>query len=117
MNLRKGQLKTFDQAKTTKKQHTKPCSDCPWSRNSVPGWLAQSTPIEWLEYAHGETLLECHTLIPQQCAGAAIYRANVCKVPRDKTQLQLPADEIRVFANQQEFYDHHKTELFAVTKK
>lgn len=101
------QLVTHDQAKTTTKQHTKPCSDCPFSRKALRGWLASDTPAEWMRMAHGETRHECHTLLPQQCAGAAIYRANVVKRPRDRTLLQLPADRAKVFASPAEFLAHH----------
>ena len=42
-----------------------------------------------------------------QCAGAAIYRANVCKSPRDGSLLKLPADRETVFADKSEFWEHH----------
>jgi len=41
----------------------RPCNDCPWRRKSCAGWLG---PFGI-----------------KQCAGAAVYRANVCKSPRD----------------------------------
>lgn len=58
--------------------------------------------------AHGEVKLECHVLLPHQCAGGAIYRDNVCKSPRDKTLLRLPQDKKRVFSSPQEFLNHHE---------
>lgn len=89
-------------------RHTKPCADCPWARKALPGWLGDLTAEDWLEHAHGETRLECHTLRGQQCAGGAIYRANVAKRPRDRELLNLPRDTGRVFANRDEFLAHHK---------
>jgi hypothetical protein len=62
---------------------------------------------EWVLAAHGECEVECHTLTGVQCAGIAIYRANVCKTPRDPKILRLPTDREKVFANPTEFRTHH----------
>lgn len=89
-------------------QHKKPCSDCPWSRDSLPGWLGSDTAEDWRAMAHGETKVFCHCISNQQCAGIAIYRANVCKAPRDSSQLKLPSDHKAVFSTPNEFMEHHK---------
>lgn len=75
--------------------------------------------------AHGEEPIACHTSIPDsdespddvflgwdepgalQCAGAAIYRANVHKSPRDSAIAILPADLETVFGFG-EFREHHE---------
>jgi hypothetical protein len=101
-----GQLKTYHDAVKTKSQHKQPCSDCPFSRKSLPGWLGSMNADEWVQAVHGEALIDCHTT-DKQCAGAAIYRANNCKVPRDRTILQLPANRQKVFASPVEFIKHH----------
>lgn len=106
----KRRLVTYLEAKKTKAQHTKPCADCPWARGAVKGWLGSSTPEQWLQAAHGESLIDCHTVIPWQCAGSAIYRANVGKVPRDASLLRLPPDKKCVFSTPMEFIEHHKHE-------
>ena len=105
--MKRRQLITSDEARTTPKQHKKPCSDCPFSRGSLAGWIP-TTPVEWAMQAHNEDRIECHALLPHQCAGAAIYRSNVCKDPRDKTLLVLPADKKLVFASIKEFLEHHE---------
>lgn len=64
------------------------------------------TADEWLQAAHNETLIKCHCFKNQQCAGAAIYRRNVAKLPRPPA-LILPADRELVFASRQEFKTHH----------
>ncbi len=69
-------------------QHDKPCGDCPWRRRSVVGWLGGLTPEQWVLEAQSEAQIVCHTVVgePQpQCVGAAIYRANTCKSPRNKS--------------------------------
>lgn len=49
----------------------------------------------------------CHVLKGAQCAGLAIYRANVCKSPRDPNAIKLPADREKVFATPMEFRMQH----------
>ena len=104
---KRGQLKTVEDAVPAKGQHETPCSDCPWARESLAGWLGPYTADEWLQLAHGETTIECHTLTGAQCAGSAVYRANVLKNPRHPEILTLPADKEKVFANPIEFKKHH----------
>lgn len=86
----------------------KPCRDCPWRRVSAPGWLgSEADAQEWIERAHGETDVECHITEGHQCAGIAIYRANVCKVVKDRDTRILNPDREAVFALPQQFKDHH----------
>jgi hypothetical protein len=101
-------LISSDEAVETKGQCRKPCSDCPWSRQALPGWLGSNTREEWIAIAHGEFRVDCHTRKNNECAGLAIYRANVCKSVRDPSVLVLPADRDAVFARPQEFLDHHE---------
>lgn len=112
MNKR-GQLITTEEARPAQGQHKSPCSDCPWARRSLAGWLGSATREEWLGDAHGEARIECHTLIGAQCAGAAIYRANVSKLPRDGSLLRLPSNPELVFADKHEFWDHHSMDRVA----
>ena len=103
----KRRLISSEEARPAAGQHKKPCSDCPWARTSLPGWLGSASVEEWVAEAHGEGVIECHALTGAQCAGAAIYRTNVCKSPRDPSILLLPADRERVFAAPKEFTSHH----------
>ena len=96
-----------------------PCAKCPFSRSCTPGALGGSTPGVYIGQAEGPFLLTCHmsegydqSVGPQpelpQCAGAAIYRANLGvagKMP--DFLLSLPADENLVFASHAEFMAHH----------
>lgn len=100
-------LITSDEAVETRGQTKRPCSDCPWARAALPAWLGGNTKEEWLQFAHGEFKVECHTRKDNQCAGVAIYRANVCKLPMDPAVLTLPPDRKAVFATPQEFLEHH----------
>jgi hypothetical protein len=98
---------TSDEAQPANGQHKAPCGDCPWRRDALRGWLGSLSVEEWLREAHGEARIECHTLTGAQCAGAAIYRGNVCKKPRDPNILKLPAAHVRVFSSPAEFTSHH----------
>ena len=102
------QLISSDESLPTDTQPIHPCADCPWSRNALPGWLGGPTVDGWLAFAHSDDVILCHTLIGPQCAGVAIYRANVAKLPRDPDVLRLPADRERVFASPNEFRNHHE---------
>lgn len=103
-------------AKPHPKQHRAPCSDCPWSRGSVPGWLGPGTIEEWHRAAHSDAPIDCHTRKEPkganhwQCAGAAIYRANVIKSVRPPN-LELPKNLKLVFGFG-EFDKHHAAGLF-----
>ncbi len=103
----KGQLKSGDQARTVTTQHKSPCSDCPWARKSLAGWLGSLSPRYWISVILGDGKVDCHTRVPMQCAGAATFRANICKSPRDRSVLQLPQDKVKVFSAPEEFMKHH----------
>lgn len=100
-------LISSDEAVQSDCQHERPCSDCPWSRQSLNGWLGGSTPSEWVSAAHSDMVINCHVISNQQCAGLAIYRRNVAKLPMPPN-LILPADREAVFSSPTEFKLHHE---------
>lgn len=91
-----------------------PCSQCPWRKSAAPGYLGPYSPRQWLRIAHGESAIACHKTIKvsgswegtSQCAGAAAFRANVCKNPRDPQVIAGPPRE-DVFQSNEEFMRHH----------
>jgi hypothetical protein len=102
-----------DEAVVTKTQHKKPCADCPFARTAIPGWLGANTIQEWVDMIHGEAFIHCHCTKNQQCAGAAIFRANLLKVPRHPIQLRLPEDTKLCFGTTEEFVTHHQNTMGA----
>lgn len=106
--MKRRQLISSDDAVPVSGNLKKPCTDCPWARTALPGWTGSLTPEEWVAAAHGEARIECHVFEGSQCAGAAIYRANVVKTCRDPTVPRLPADRVAVFALPKEFIEHHE---------
>lgn len=95
-----------DEAVRADHQHTSPCCDCPMRRDSVPGWLGGATPQEYKLLAHSDQIVMCHVIENQQCAGMAIYRANVVKRV-DPPGLILSKDKETVFGFG-EFLEHHR---------
>lgn|ERR1041384_3997814 len=102
-----------EEAEIATRQPTEPCPDCPFSRQSLSGWLGNLTVDEWIRSAHGESVIDCHALVSKsgaafQCAGAAIYRANIAKKCWPQTgALELPRNKIKVFTSPMEFQEHH----------
>jgi hypothetical protein len=100
------------------KQHSKPCGECPWRKESAAGWLGASTPVEFLQQSESGIKMPCHLHINYEqddweneidnvpeCAGRSIHIANRCKSVSGI--LKLPADRDTVFSNPQDFIDHH----------
>ena len=104
-------------------QRKTPCGTCPFARRTKPGTLGGS-PIEtFAGQAHGPFLLPCHqgkgyvqdadTVANdpervEECAGAAIFRANVGATERlPEGLLRLDVDTLLVFATFDEFAQHH----------
>lgn len=107
------QLITGDQAKPSKVQHKLPCSDCPFARTALRGWLGDFTANDWVQMVRSESRIECHMKIGPQCAGAAIFRTHIMKCPRDRATLTLPKNIAKVFASIGEFLNHHlRTDRF-----
>lgn len=111
----------------------KPCNDCPFRRDSIPGWCGDSEP-EWFvesaladytQYQDGSYLAPCHQTVDYNdpdwesklgdaaaCAGALIFAKNRCKSPRDPNRnaavRSVDTDYETVFASPDEFIEHHR---------
>lgn len=100
-----------------------PCNDCPWRRVALAGWLGPYDAAKWLEIAHSDSAVACHKTIRtvneqgvgdwnhpamRQCRGLAMFRANMCKLPRFAAVPVGPVDHDRVFSNGPEFLAHHE---------
>lgn len=100
-------------------QHTSPCSGCPFRRDIKPGELGGSPAETYVGQIVLPFWLPCH-MSPNyqgkeskatevcQCAGAAIFRANIGIVP-PRPLLALPRDTDKVFSTLADFYAHHKS--------
>lgn len=69
------------------KHLTKPCKECPFARHCTPGATGGAPAVVYVGQAHAPMYLPCHMsagyaedrndFSNPQCAGAAIYRANL----------------------------------------
>ncbi len=101
-----------------------PCRECPWSRTTPPGGNHPGgSPVEtYIGQVNGPFWLACHMRYEKgvdakdqtpgrapECAGAAIFRANVGLSDKLSQRLhRLPSDTKKVFADFAEFMAHHK---------
>jgi hypothetical protein len=106
-------LVSSNEEKRVTKQHKQPCSDCPFRRDALRGWLGGAEPEVYARMAHSDQVILCHTLLGAQCAGSAIYRANVCKLAASEA-LRLPPDRKAVFTSPSEFVSHHGGKPYAI---
>ena len=110
---------------TTYRPPTKqPCSDCPFRRKAMPGWLGGSSPEGFIDCMNRDEPLPCHQTIDyddpdwllkwsaqeagSMCAGALIFMANKLQRPRAKGFPTLPQNKAAVFANTVEFVRYHR---------
>lgn len=98
--------------------HKKPCSECPWRRKHVPGWLG-GYPAETFtnQVQFNGPPVPCHKTLEDgskgeaMCAGALIMMKNSCKSaqhPDYGDALEhIERDTISVFSFPHEFLQHH----------
>lgn len=112
------------------KSMKKPCKDCPFSKTVIPGGLGGSDPSVYIGQGHGPFYLPCHKTCDftdpdwkdniqnqKQCAGAAIYRANIERQQfMPDSLLKLDKDN-SVFESPEELYAHHKEISIEEAKK
>lgn len=100
-----------------------PCRECPFNRDSAPGYLGADDPVGFMAATLRDSPMPCHMTVDyedpdwraetgpfgdaRQCAGAAIFFSNICKLSRDLHRDSLPSDRETVFSTPQEFIDHH----------
>ena len=106
----------------------KPCHDCPFRRDIKPGTLGGSHFTVYIGQTVGPFVLNCHTaegyrakqtdcMAVAQCAGAAIFRANIGIAFLLPDALHaLPADTDAVFGSMEEFIAHHEGWPLAVAE-
>lgn len=101
--------------------HKQPCRECPFRRNSLPGYLGEDTPEGFMATTLADVPMPCHLTIDYEeddwdgdqmeeasyCAGALNFFRNMCKSSRDRRRPQGEKDPT-VFSRPQEFLDHHK---------
>lgn len=105
----------------------KPCRECPFRKESLPGYLGGFTVAQVIQAAVNETDFICHTTREKdydsqvQCAGRLLFASKVGKSFRDRRleKMRLAAqDEIGTekILNYVEFREHHRDADLAATQ-
>lgn len=103
----------------------KPCSDCPFRRKAMPGWLGGGSPESFIDCMQRDEPLPCHQTIDyddehwlakwmlqrntgKMCAGALVFMANKLQKSHVPGFPTMPKDPANVFSNSVEFVRHHR---------
>jgi len=102
----------------------KPCSECPFTKNSLPGWLSDYTAQELHLIAMNEMPFPCHMTHDEDlewdeagtesaplCAGALMYMKKGAKMPRmvelARILKQIDIKDCENILSTPEFFKHH----------
>ena len=100
----------------------RPCRECPFRRESLPGYLGADNPRHFVALAMSDEQMPCHLTVDYesddwreqaeqegtQCSGRAIFLANQFKLTRNREVGRLPRDVVSVFQWPHEFLAHHE---------
>ena len=109
------------------KRTRKPCSECPFRKRSLPGWLGPWKLDDFTNVRsgiiHGETRFVCHETVTDDqegelragnlvCTGSLICRNRSCKSSREPEMAALERDvreheAVPDIMNAWEFEEHH----------
>lgn len=105
---------------------TKPCNECPFRKNSLPGWLGEwSSPEELFGFViTAEQSFPCHLSMtdrngddkPQSdmsyCRGAVMFMKKIGKLPRNRELAKMVnsvnREELDNILDLPGFLSHHK---------
>jgi len=106
-----------------KNELNKPCNECPFRRDSLPGYLGNySSPEEFIAETMSDTEQPCHMSVDYEdpdwvsslgdkanhCYGSLVFFRNICKMSRDPDRPRAEANHDEVFSSPSEFTSHHK---------
>jgi len=91
------------------------CSDCPFRRESSPGWLGPNLLADIIEKYETDEEFICHKTLGESdkiCRGYVHLRNNACKDAHTsnrlfKVQNDLAGEENGCFETIEEFIEHH----------
>lgn len=102
-----------------KLRHKTSCRECPFRKASLPGYLGEATPEQFIATVHADHEMPCHLTVDYEdpkwkeklfedsfCAGSLIYARNVAMMSRDAKRPTLEKSD-GVFASRAEFVEHH----------
>jgi hypothetical protein len=104
-----------------------PCNECPYRKDSAPGYLGSESynPNAFLTQLELELLHPCHMTVDWEaddesqvleapiCAGALQFAKNICKMLQpypESLRKELKVDDSIVFGTRHEFVSHHSNQ-------
>lgn len=99
------------------------CDECPFTKTSLAGWLANYTPIELHRIVMSELAFPCHMTHEKDltwkeaednllCAGAIRYMRKNAKQPRREDLAELvnglTVSDLDNILSMKEFFEHHE---------
>lgn len=85
----------------------RPCSNCPFRKDSLKGWLGKSRMTEILD----SSAFTCHKNSDKQCAGHMLMKGEESEFVRLAARFNIDTGlkgKQSVFATHQECIDHHE---------
>jgi hypothetical protein len=104
----------------------KSCNECPFTKTSLAGWLADYTPQDLHTLVMSERPFPCHMTHKEDmlswedagtekyplCMGALKYMKKAGKLPRNKDLMDamkdISRDDLDNILSLREFFEHHK---------
>lgn len=104
----------------------KSCTECPFTKTSLAGWLADYTPQDLHLLVMSERPFPCHMTHKEDmltweeagtkehplCMGALKYMKKAAKMPRNNELAEIirniPREELENILSVPEFMEHHK---------
>ncbi len=99
------------------------CSECPFRKDSMKGWLSEYTPQDLHNIVLSEQPFPCHMTHKDEvsfekaaelpiCAGGLAYMRKNFKSPRNKEHAdlvkQVDKETMDITLDRTEFFEHHK---------
>lgn len=98
----------------------KPCKECPFKKNSLPGWLGGETAQSTFDMVSHEVDFACHMTRDKdvekmsRCRGFLLFTIKSCKTPKYNVELKKIIDSMKKVTNDltnilsiPEFFKHH----------
>lgn len=94
-----------------------PCDECPFRKNSIPGWLGAETAESTFHHVTNEGDFACHKTrskplsLMSRCKGSLLFLKKACKSPKYNEELKVALKKEKGDTSNillvNEFFNHH----------
>lgn len=96
-----------------------PCDECPFRKDSLPGWLGGNTALQTFRHVTNEGDFACHktrhkkSILMSRCFGSLLFLRKIGKLPKYDVKLSeaisvLNIKHIGNILSLHEFFKHHE---------